>query len=74
MNIILNILTCLFGGFIAGAIITTIISLHIEIYCEKIGVDITKNDEKSLLGIPVPPNENRKKLYEYTSKLLIIYT
>lgn len=74
MNLILNILTCLLGGFIAGAIITTIVSLHIETYCEKIGVDISKKNDKSLLGTPVPPNENRKILEEYTSKLLIIYT
>lgn len=74
MNLILNILACLVLGFITSSIIIAIISLHIETYCEKIGVNISKLDDKSLLGLPISHNQNRKILEKYTSKLLVKYT
>lgn len=74
INFVINILISLLGGFIISAIITTIITQHIATYCKKINVVISELNEKSLLGTPVPANENRKILEKYTSKLLIIYT
>ena len=74
IDALLIILNYLIAGFLASAIITTLISQHIETYCNKIGIDISPLNEKSLLGTPVPPNENRKILEKYTSKLQIIYT
>ena len=73
-----NTLPSLLGGallsFIIGCIIAAIISMHIEKYCTKIGIEIGEQNPTSLFGLPQPAKPNRKALDKHMHELSLIYT
>jgi hypothetical protein len=75
MDILTKIILSLFGGFICGAIIVTVIEKHITKYCRLINIDITDIERQlGVFGNSKFINENTIILNKHIKKLMIIYS